>query len=113
MSERDESAGFSHRAEGLMARLEASVDRLADDLDIDVERTGNVITLTFENDHRIIVNTQEAAGEIWVAARSGGFHYRWSEATSRWTDTRSDEELGGALARLIGAETGTSPTLAL
>jgi CyaY protein len=113
MSERTEPTGFPDRAEGLLSRLESAVDRIADDLDIDIQRTGNVITLTFENDHRIIVNTQEAAGEIWVAARSGGFHYRWNDASSRWRDTRSDEDIGVALARLIGSETGTPTPLAI
>ncbi len=113
MSTQGDRAAFADRAEGLFARLESAVDLLADEFDIDVQRAGNVITLTFENDHRILVNTQEAAGEIWVAARSGGFHYRWSDATSRWSDTRSEEDLGVALARLIGAETGATLSLAI
>ena len=113
MSDPVPGVSFAHRAEAVMARLEAAVDGLADDFDIDVLRAGNVLTLTFENGHRIVVNTQEAAHEIWVAARSGGFHYRWNEATSRWTDTRSDDDLRVALARLIGAETGSTPTLNL
>jgi CyaY protein len=104
---------FMERAEALLSRLEAAVDRLADDFDIDVLRTGNVVTLTFENGHRMVVNTQEAAGEIWVAARSGGFHYRWDDAAARWNDTRSDDDLRIALARLIGAETGSTPVLDL
>ena len=104
---------YAARAESLLARLETAVDGLADAFDIDVLRSGNVITLTFENDHRIVVNTQEAAAEIWVAARSGGFHYRWDDPAQRWTDTRTGEDLRIAVARLIGEETGTTPTLAL
>ncbi len=113
MSDPSASPSFADRAEALMARLETAVDRLADDFDIDVLRAGNVLTLTFDNGHRIVVNTQEAASEIWVAARSGGFHYRWQEADRRWTDTRTDDDLRPALARLIGAETGVAPTLDL
>ena len=113
MSDHGDSGGFSERAEGLLARLETAVDRLADDFDIDVLRAGNVITLTFENDHRIIVNSQEAAREIWVAARSGGFHFRWDDETSRWVDTRSNMALGPALSGLIGKETGTAPLIDL
>lgn len=108
-----EPTDFTARAEDLLARLESAVDRLADDLDIDVLRTGNVITLTFENGHRIIANSQAAAGEIWLAARSGGFHYRWDTADAAWKDTRSGEDLRVALSRLIEIEVGVSATLNL
>jgi CyaY protein len=113
MSDPGQSVTFADRAEGLLARLEAAIDRLADDFDIDVLRAGNVVTLTFENGHRIVVNTQEAAQEIWVAARAGGYHFRWNEDVERWNDTRSAEDLRLVLARLIGLETGATPTLNL
>jgi CyaY protein len=113
MQEERSTTSFTERAEAFLARLESAVDDLADDVDIDVLRAGNVLTFAFENGHRIVVNTQEAASEIWVAARSGGFHYRWDDGTARWLDTRSRDDLVATLARLIEAETGFAPTLAL
>jgi CyaY protein len=104
---------FRERAEAVLARLERAIDDLSDAFDIDSLRAGNVITLTFESGRRIVVNTQEANEEIWVAARSGGFHYRWDPTTSQWQDTRGGEELRVALGRLLGEEIGTTPTLAL
>lgn len=111
MSEHPRSTDSDGRTEALLATLEAAVDQVADDLDIDVLRAGNVITLTFENGHRIIVNSQEALQEIWVAARSGGFHYRRHDPTGQWLDTRSGEDLRIVLSRLIGIETGVASTL--
>lgn len=113
MSSHPQAADFPGRAEHILARIETAIDRVADDLDIDVLRTGNVITLTFENGHRIVVNSQEAAQEIWLAARSGGFHYRWVEASQTWSDTRSGEDLRIVLARLIELEVGVAPALGL
>ncbi len=113
MGQSNADDSFVDRAEGFLARFEHAVDRVADDLDIDVLRAGNVVTLTFDNDHRIVVNSQAAAEEIWVAARSGGFHYRWDASAGRWRDTRSNEELNVALARLIGLEAGATPALDL
>ncbi len=107
------SGAFRERAERLLANLESAIDGVADDLDIDVLRTGNVVTLAFENGHRLIVNSQEAAGEIWLAARSGGFHYRWNEDAGGWRDTRSGEDLRTVLSRLIEIESGVAPTLRL
>ena len=111
MGDQGHHAAFADRIEALLSSLEVAIDRLSDQIDIDVLRTGNVLTLTFENQHRIIVNSQEAAQEVWVAARSGGFHFRFDEATNHWTDTRSGEYLRVALGRLIEIETGVAPAL--
>ena len=111
MGENTQSMDFTARAEALLSDLETAVDHLADDFDIDVLRAGNVVTLTFDNGHRIIVNSQAAAREIWVAARSGGFHYRRDDASGHWLDTRSGDDLRIVLSRLIEAETGVAPTL--
>ncbi len=111
MGENTRAMDASSGTEALLAKLEDAVDGIAEDLDIDVLRTGNVITLAFENGHRIIVNSQEAIREIWVAARSGGFHYRRDELTGQWFDTRSGEDLRIVLSRLIEIETGVASTL--
>ncbi len=113
MSGHPPSSGFAGRAERILSSVEAAIDGVADELDIDVLRSGNVITLTFENGHRIVVNSQEAAQEIWLAARSGGFHYRWDEVAQAWIDTRSGEDLRRVLARLIQIEVGVAPALGL
>ncbi len=113
MGDQGHHATFADRIEALLSAIEATIDRLSDEIDIDALRAGNVLTLTFENAHRIIINSQEAAQEVWVAARSGGFHFRLDDATKRWIDTRSGDDLRVLLARLIEIETGIAPTLAL
>jgi CyaY protein len=91
-----------HRAvEAVLARIEASVED-ADALDADLE--GGVLTLECADGSRIIVNRQTPNREIWVAAKSGGFHFAWRDGA--WRDTRSGEELFGELARLAEAQCG-------
>jgi CyaY protein len=86
-----------HRAvDAALARIEAAVEA-EDELDSDLE--GGVLTITCPDASRIIVNRQTPNREIWVAARSGGFHFASREGA--WRDTRSGEELFAALARLI------------
>jgi iron-sulfur cluster assembly protein CyaY len=86
-----------HRAvDAALARIEASVE-VEDALDTDLE--GGVLTITCPDASRIIVNRQTPNREIWVAARSGGFHFASREGA--WRDTRSGEELFASLARLI------------
>lgn len=97
---------FHQAAEATLDAIESGLERLVDtaDLEMDIERQGNVITLVFEDESRIVVNSHGAAREIWVAARSGGFHYR--QIDGRWVDGRSGDELFAALSRLVSAQSG-------
>jgi len=105
---------FEQQARATLDAVEASLERLVDstdlDLDLDLERQGNVITLTFADDSQLIVNSHSSAGEIWVAARSGGFHYR--RVNEGWVDGRSGEELFAALSRLVSLQSGATVQLA-
>jgi CyaY protein len=87
--------------------LEAADDEL--DLDLDVERQGgNVINIRFRDKSVIVVNTQPPLHEIWVAARSGGYHYRWAGtmANPLWLDTKTGKELLSDLTEFASAQAG-------
>ena len=92
---------FEAAAEQALERLE----RALDSLELDVERKeGGVLEIEFDDGAKMVVNRHSAAREIWVAARSGGFHFRWDG--SAWRDTRSGEELFGALSALLSTQLG-------
>lgn len=96
-----------HRLTGeVLARIEATADRwLQDDvIDIDTSRTGGMLELTFPDRSKLIVNTQPPLHEVWLAARAGGFHYRWDGR--QWVDTRDGSELFAALSRHASAQAG-------
>ncbi len=97
----DEST-FHARVEAVFAAIESALD--ADGPDIDSEISGGILTLTFENESKVIVNQQTFNRELWVAAKSGGFHFRFNGAA--WRDTRSDERLEALLARVIAEQSG-------
>jgi CyaY protein len=88
----------------LLARIESAADRwLQDDLiDIDTHRTGGLLELAFPDGSKIIVNTQPPLQEVWLAAKAGGFHYRWVDG--RWLDTRDGSEFIEALSRHASAQ---------
>jgi CyaY protein len=92
---------FHLAVDGVLARIETAVEA-HDELDVDLE--GGVLTIGCPGDTRIIVNRQTPNREIWVAARSGGFHFAFRDGA--WRDTRSGEELFASLARLIAAQSG-------
>jgi CyaY protein len=103
----DENA-FLDIADAEMIRLEAAIESATDgaDIDLDIEsKPGGILELEFDNGSKIIINRHAAAREIWVAARSGGFHYK--PDGGRWINTRDGEDLYTALARLIGEQAGT------
>ena len=82
---------FMDRAERLLQAVEACCDRIneASDADVDNQRVGGMITLTFANHSQIVVNLQKPLHEVWLAARSGGYHYQFDG--KHWRDTKAPE----------------------
>lgn len=94
---------YNQRAEEAFRRIEQALD--AGDTDIDYENTaGGVLELEFADGGKIVINRQAAAREIWVAAKSGGYHFQWRDGA--WHDSRGGGELYAALARLVLAQSG-------
>ena len=99
----------AHLLHSIEVALEAADDQL--DLDLDVERQGgNVINIRFQDRSVIVVNTQAPLHEIWVAAKSGGYHYRWAGtlASPLWLDTKTGHELLSDLSEFASAQAGKS-----
>jgi CyaY protein len=92
---------FHGAVEAVLARIERSIEG-SDALDCDLE--AGILTVTCPDESRVIVNRQTPNREIWVAARSGGFHFRWKDG--EWRDTRSNEELFASLARILASQAG-------
>jgi CyaY protein len=67
------------------------------------------VNIQFEDKSVIVVNTQAPLQEIWVAAREGGFHYRWAGTLAQplWLDTKSGAELFSELSRLATQQAKT------
>lgn len=100
---------FEVLADAALAALERAVEAL--DLDVDVQRkAAGVLELEFADGGKMIVNRHATAREIWVAARSGGFHFRHDGGA--WRDTRDGTELFAALSRLVSAQCGSPVRLA-
>ena len=93
-------------AERLLAQVEASCDRINDetDADIDNQRVGGMVTLTFANRSQIVINLQKPLHEVWLAARCGGFHYRFDGQA--WQDTKGQGEFWTSLSRYASDQSG-------
>ena len=93
---------FHERVDEMLAAIENEVE--AADLDIDTEINSGILTLEFDNRSKVIINRQTPNREIWVAAKSGGFHFHFDGAV--WRDTRTNESLETLLSRVISAQSG-------
>lgn len=99
-------AEFQRIAHATLAGVEATVDRwLQEDvIDIDPQRTGGLLELSFPGGSKIVVNTQPPLHELWLAARGGGYHFKWDGAV--WRDTKDGSEFFDVLSRSASAQAG-------
>jgi CyaY protein len=98
---------YVNQAEALLRAVEACCDRINEetDADIDNQRVGGMITLTFANRSQIIINLQKPLQEVWLAARAGGFHYKY---TGAWRNTRDASEFFADLTRYASEQSSTA-----
>ena len=99
---------FNDLAEKTLDAIEAAVESTG--ADIEAARTGNVLTLELADGGKVVVNSQGPMQQMWVAARSGGFHY--AREGQQWRDTRDGSELFAALSRILSSQGGEPVVLA-
>lgn len=94
---------FERLADETLAALERALEEALPEADVRFKGAG-VLEIEFDDGAKIVVNRHTPAREIWVAARSGGLHFR-RDGTA-WRDTRDGSELFAALSRLVSAHAG-------
>jgi CyaY protein len=99
---------FAVLAEGVLAALERAFEQAAPDADVQAKGEG-VLEIEFDDGSKMVINRHAAAREIWVAARSGGHHFRHDGGA--WRDTRDGAELFAAVSRLASEQAGETVVL--
>jgi CyaY protein len=99
-------AEYIRLTDEVLTSIEATVDRwLQEDvIDIDAHRTGGLLELAFPGGSKIVVNIQPPLHELWLASRTGGYHFR--HVDGRWVDTRDGGEFFSALSREASSQGG-------
>ena len=101
---------FNQLAEQTLARIEDAVE--SSGADIDYDTSGDILTLEFNNGSQIIINKQTPLSQIWVAARSGGFHFNYDDKKQRWClGSDPDKELFAQLALYCSQQAGETVVL--
>ena len=99
---------FIRLATATLEHLDIAIEDAAQTAEIDIENTrrDKILEIEFNDRSKIIINLQTPMQEIWVAAKMGGFHFRYSNANHCWLDTRDKQELYQVVAQLINNYTG-------
>ena len=95
---------FNQLAEDTMVAIEEAIDDSGADIDYDT--AGGILTLEFTNGSQIIINKQAPLTQIWVAARSGGFHFDYDADDECWRLQGGGEELFNCLGRYCSEQAG-------
>lgn len=105
-------AEFHQLAHAVLARVEVQIDQWleADVIDIDSHRSGGLLELSLPNNSKIVLNTQPPLHEIWLAARGGGFHFKYDGQV--WRDTKSGDDFFACLSSHLSAQAGKALSLA-
>lgn len=110
-----EEREFLILADAELTRIEDALDRLQADGNIDFDfelKPGGIIEIVLDDDSKVIVNRHAAAREIWVAARSGGFHFKPPQtAGAAWSGTRDGLALAETLSRCLSDQAGRAVRL--
>jgi CyaY protein len=103
---------FLALAEAALTAIETELEQVSSSgtLDVECSRSGNVLEIEFiDNGSKIIINSQASMQELWVAAKSGGFHYK--HQGTQWINTRDGSELFSALSRMVSGQGGVTVVL--
>ena len=96
---------FQEIAEQTIEDIQNAIDNSG--ADIDYDEIGGVLTLEFEDGSKIIFSKQGAMNQLWMAAKSGGFHFRYDEEDKQWIcDSGDNEEMYKMLSRLSSEQSG-------
>ena len=99
---------FETLAGAALAALEGAFEANVPDADVQSKGSG-LLEIEFEDGSKMVINRHGAAREIWVAAISGGFHFRHDGKV--WRDTRDSTELFAAVSRLASQQAGSPVVL--
>jgi|Deesub1362B_J571_1020462.scaffolds.fasta_scaffold00319_1 CyaY protein len=94
------------RFHDLVDATQQALEELLEDHADDIEITAGMMTIKFDNGSQLIISRQEPLRQLWLAARSGGFHFDYDEESGKWSCEKSEELLGEVLARCVQDQTG-------
>ena len=94
------------RFHDLVDATQQALEELLEDHADDIEISAGMMTIKFDNGSQLIISRQEPLRQLWLAARSGGYHFDYDEESERWMCDKSEEQLGEMLERIVKQQAG-------
>ncbi|CAI3790335.1 Iron-sulfur cluster assembly protein CyaY [Pseudomonas sp. MM227] len=94
------------RFHDLVDATQQALEELLEDHADDIEISAGMMTIKFDNGSQLIISRQEPLRQLWLAARSGGYHFDYDEESGKWRCEKSEELLGEVLARATEEQAG-------
>lgn len=101
---------FHQRVDAMLLAIEEAIDDSGTDLDY--ENAAGILTLTLGNGSQIIINRQTPVKQLWLAVRSGGFHFDWSDEAEGWVGDRDGVAFIDKLNQALLAQGGEALEIA-
>ena len=101
---------FNDKMDDTIIAIEEALDEL-DELDIDYETSGGILTIILENGSKVIINRQTPLKQLWLAAKDGGYHLDWNDG--EWQTDKDQESLDALLSRVLSQQSGETVNLSL
>lgn len=98
---------YNIAAEDLLLAVEEAIEDCGHD--IDYEGVGGLLTLTFKNTTKIIINKQAPLKEIWVATKFNGHHFHFEN--DQWMDKRGGGEFWQFISKAVSIQADAEITL--
>ena len=102
-----EESEFNQKVDDILMVIEEAVEN--NDADLDWDLAGGILTIECANGSQVIMNRQSPTRQIWVAARSGGFHFDFDASKDLWL--QGDLELFTLLNQALSEQTGQTVKL--
>ncbi len=99
---------FIRMSEELFEHIEDQIDE--NGWDFDCQFAGNVLTIEAADGTQIIVNRHTPNQELWIAAKSGGYHF--AEQNGKWLATRDNRDFYDVLNEALSAASGEAVKIA-
>ena len=100
---------FNQRADEIIELIEERLDEV--DADLDYDNEGGVLSISFADNSKVIINRQAPLKQIWVATKSGGFHFDFNRDVDAWVKDDDGTELFAALSKYCSQQAGETVDL--
>lgn len=97
---------YHEKIDNLLRHLEDQLDAYTGDVDIDYEFHSGILTISFPEGSKIIINKQEPLHQLWMATKFNGHHFGFDEEKQGWYCVRTGEGFLTLLSEAASKQSG-------